>query len=167
MKKLIFIIFLMFFMQKTFSQVAQYDKLYLLFEPDPTQANTIQVKSSSTLAENINGTLREEDSYEYSSKTTSNTPGYVHGFYGILFITIDRTQFITIPLSQLSNYPVRTIEQVFTEAHHPSNHFLFTNWKYFAPIQEYYIVEKNVSAGTAKIIKVNVDFGEERYFPED
>ncbi len=166
MKKLFFIIFCVFFTQKIFSQVAQYDKLYLLFEPDPTQANSIQTKSNNMPVE-INGTWRNEDGYGYSSKTTSNTPEYVHGFYGMVFTTIDRTQFITIPLSQLSNYPVRTIEQVFTEAHHASNHFLFTNWKYFTPIQEYYIVEKNVSTGTAKIIKVNVDFGEERYFPED
>ncbi len=48
---------------------------------------------------------------------------------------------------------LKTIDQVRQEAH-PSNKYDFYNEAYYEPILHYYIVEKDISAGTAKIVKV-------------
>jgi hypothetical protein len=158
MKKIFFIFFLMFATQNIIAQVAQSNTLYLLYDPQDAQSTSEQIKSNDALTENQNGELREEDGYEYAKKNSTDPKG----FYPFLFITIDRTQFITVTLSQLSNYPVKTVDQVRAEAN-PTNKYFFTNRAYFEPIEHYYIVEKNISAGTAKIVKVTVRFPENEY----
>ncbi len=174
MKKLFFIIFCIFFSQNIFAQVAeddtlpmyvplfkpskiiyrvaQYNTLYLLFDPVSTPSNATQTKSIEFRVPNNDGTRRLETVYEFGPKLI-NGKLESNGFYDRLYVTINHTNFITIPLSQLSNYPVKTIDQVRQEAH-PSNKYDFYNEAYYEPILHYYIVEKDISAGTAKIVKV-------------